>query len=122
MSDRTPLLATSNSENASYATEDDAGLETTSSVPIEKFSPLGYNVGFANATLLNISAMIGTGIFSTSSLILRSVGSVGMLLAMYIIAPLVTCGASLSSAEVPSINYVCHYNIAVWICWDGINW
>ncbi|KAG8736492.1 hypothetical protein FRC12_017577, partial [Ceratobasidium sp. 428] len=101
--ERTPLLATNDSDNTVYSTEDDSGLEVTSSVPIEKFSPLGYNVGFWNATLLNISAMIGTGIFSTSSLILRSVGSTGMLLVMYTIAPLVTCAGLMIYIELASM-------------------
>ncbi|KAG9104372.1 hypothetical protein FRC06_003178 [Ceratobasidium sp. 370] len=104
MSDRTPLLATSDPENTTtYTPEDDTGLEVISSVPIEKLSPLGYNVSFLNATLLNISGMIGTGIFSTSSLVLRSVGSVGMLLVLYIVAPLVTCAGLMIYVELASM-------------------
>ncbi|QRV79336.1 amino acid permease [Ceratobasidium sp. AG-Ba] len=110
-----PLLATNSVENnATYTVqEEDTGLEAKSSVPIEDVNPLGYGVGFWSATLLNISGMIGSGIFSTSSLVIRSVGSVGMLLVMYIIAPLVTyagltvyielasmCGHKRSGAEV----------------------
>ena len=33
--------------------------------PVETRSPLGYNVGFWTATFLNVSMLIGTGIFST---------------------------------------------------------
>ncbi|KAF8756933.1 Amino acid permease [Rhizoctonia solani] len=39
------------------------GQDETSLAPIEQTSPLGYNVGFLNATLVNTSAMIGMGIF-----------------------------------------------------------
>jgi hypothetical protein len=56
---RTPLLAPSDQGDAgTYAVEGDPGLEATSFVPIEEYSPLGYNVSFFNATLLNTSAMV----------------------------------------------------------------
>ncbi|QRW21326.1 amino acid permease [Rhizoctonia solani] len=37
--------------------EEEAGQALTALAPIEETSPLGYNFGFANATLMNISAM-----------------------------------------------------------------
>ncbi|QRV75849.1 amino acid permease [Ceratobasidium sp. AG-Ba] len=97
---RTPLLAATNQEEVG---EEDQGLEATSFAPIEEYSPLGYNVGLFNATLLNTSAIIGTGIFSTSSLIFRSLGSVGMLLSMYVLAPLVTCAGLMIYIELASM-------------------
>ncbi|KAG9097730.1 hypothetical protein FS749_005663 [Ceratobasidium sp. UAMH 11750] len=97
---RTPLLASTEHDEI---TEGDPGLEVTSFAPIEDISPLGYNVGLFNATLLNTSAIIGTGIFSTSSLILRSLGSVGMLLSMYVLAPLVTCAGLMIYVELASM-------------------
>ncbi|CAE6482681.1 unnamed protein product [Rhizoctonia solani] len=85
----------------------------TSLAPVEQTSPLGYNVGFLNATLVNTSAMIGMGIFSTPSYVLKSVGSVGALVTLYLVAPVVTwaglmlyielasmCGHKRSGAEV----------------------
>ncbi|KAG8735570.1 hypothetical protein FRC10_010392 [Ceratobasidium sp. 414] len=94
---RTPLLASTEHDET---TEGDPGLEVTSFAPIEDISPLGYNVGLLNATLLNTSAIVGVGIFSTSSLILRSLGSVGMLLSMYVLAPLVTCDGDVAGLMV----------------------
>ncbi|KAF8678303.1 Amino acid permease [Rhizoctonia solani] len=89
------------------------GQDETSLAPIEQTSPLGYNVGFLNATLVNTSAMIGMGIFSTPSYVLKSVGSVGALVTLYLVAPIVTwaglmvyielasmCGHKRSGAEV----------------------
>ncbi|KAG9126928.1 hypothetical protein FRC07_001392, partial [Ceratobasidium sp. 392] len=95
-----PLLASAEHDEMA---EDDSGLEATSFAPIEEYSPLGYNVGLFNATLLNTSAIIGTGIFSTSSLILRSLGSVGMLLSIYVLAPLVTCAGLMIYVELASM-------------------
>ncbi|CAE7077488.1 unnamed protein product [Rhizoctonia solani] len=92
---------------------EEASQALTSLAPIEETSPLGYNVNFINATLLNTSAMIGMGIFSTPSFVLRSVGSVGMLITLYLFVPLITtaglmvyieltsmCGQKRSGAEV----------------------
>ncbi|KAF7556129.1 hypothetical protein G7Z17_g1676 [Cylindrodendrum hubeiense] len=46
--------------------------------PIENNSPLGYSVGPVTITLLNITMMIGAGIYSTPSSILAGTGSVGV--------------------------------------------
>ncbi|KAG8683702.1 hypothetical protein FRC09_015907, partial [Ceratobasidium sp. 395] len=51
---RSPLLASAENEEVA---EGDSGLEATSFAPIEDYSPLGYNVGLFNATLLNTSAI-----------------------------------------------------------------
>ncbi|KAJ1304375.1 hypothetical protein OPQ81_005527 [Rhizoctonia solani] len=93
--------------------DDEAGKALTALAPIEETSPLGYNVNFMNALLVNTSAMIGVGILSTPSFVLRSVGSVGMLIALYLFVPLITlaglvvyiemtsmCGHKRSGAEV----------------------
>ncbi|CAE6508828.1 unnamed protein product [Rhizoctonia solani] len=87
--------------------------DETSLIPVEQTSPLGYNVGFFSATLVNTSAMIGMGIFSTPSYVLKSVGSVGALVTLYLVAPIVSwaglmvyielasmCGHKRSGAEV----------------------
>lgn len=33
--------------------------------PVEQISPLGYHVGWAGILFLNVSQMVGTGVFST---------------------------------------------------------
>ncbi|KAL2822776.1 amino acid permease-domain-containing protein [Aspergillus cavernicola] len=49
-----------------------------SGAPVEHKSPLGYSVGPVTITLLNITMMIGAGIYSTPSSILSGTGSVGV--------------------------------------------
>ncbi|KZL86037.1 high affinity methionine permease [Colletotrichum incanum] len=46
--------------------------------PVETSSPLGYSVGPITIIFLNISKMIGTGVYSTPSSILKGTGSVGL--------------------------------------------
>ncbi|OXG18472.1 high-affinity methionine permease [Cryptococcus neoformans Tu259-1] len=48
--------------------------------PVEGKNPLGYSVGWWSALFLNITMLIGTGIFSFPSSLLRSLGSVGLTL------------------------------------------
>ncbi|BCS23659.1 uncharacterized protein APUU_40103A [Aspergillus puulaauensis] len=52
--------------------------QDASGAPVEHKSPLGYAVGPATITLLNITMMIGAGIYSTPSSILSGTGSVGV--------------------------------------------
>ncbi|KAJ8110959.1 hypothetical protein OPT61_g6335 [Boeremia exigua] len=51
--------------------------QEASGAPVESDSPLGYSVGAITIIFLNLSKMIGTGIYSTPSTILRYTGSVG---------------------------------------------
>ncbi|KJA26265.1 hypothetical protein HYPSUDRAFT_199018 [Hypholoma sublateritium FD-334 SS-4] len=67
----------------------------TNGAPIEKVSPLGYHVDWITVVLLNISKMIGTGVFSTPGSILVAVGSVGLSLIFWIIG-YIFAAASLS--------------------------
>ncbi|KAJ4299632.1 hypothetical protein N0V90_004878 [Kalmusia sp. IMI 367209] len=46
--------------------------------PVERQSPFGYAVGPVTIIFLNISKMIGTGVYSTPSAILAGTGSVGL--------------------------------------------
>ncbi|KAF2119509.1 amino acid permease-domain-containing protein [Lophiotrema nucula] len=46
--------------------------------PVEQVSPLGYHVGWAGILFLNVSQMVGTGVFSTPGSILRALDSVGL--------------------------------------------
>ncbi|KAH8657817.1 amino acid permease-domain-containing protein [Xylariales sp. PMI_506] len=53
--------------------------------PIEASSPLGYSVGPVTILFLNISMMVGTGIYSTPSAILRGTGSVGLSIIFWVL-------------------------------------
>ncbi|KAF8150647.1 high affinity methionine permease [Crassisporium funariophilum] len=57
----------------------------TSGAPTEKISPLGYHVDWISVIFLNVSKMIGTGVFSTPGSILKGVGSVGLSLIFWVI-------------------------------------
>ncbi|KAL7941871.1 amino acid transporter [Trichoderma barbatum] len=59
-----------NSKETSY--------QDASGAPVEESSPLGYDVGPMTILFLNVSKMIGTGIFSTPSSILAGTGSIGL--------------------------------------------
>ncbi|KKY19943.1 putative high affinity methionine permease [Phaeomoniella chlamydospora] len=54
--------------------------QEASGAPVETHSPLGYHVGAITIIFLNISKMIGTGIYSTPSSVLTGTGSVGLAL------------------------------------------
>ncbi|KAJ5646184.1 hypothetical protein N7490_002556 [Penicillium lividum] len=53
-------------------------VQEASGAPVEQHSPLGYSVGSVTVVFLNLSMMIGTGVFSTPSTILAGTGSVGL--------------------------------------------
>ncbi|KAJ5925246.1 hypothetical protein N7454_007885 [Penicillium verhagenii] len=53
-------------------------VQEASGAPVEQHSPLGYSVGWVTVIFLNISMMIGTGVFSTPSTILAGTGSFGL--------------------------------------------
>lgn len=40
-------------------------VQEASGAPVEQHSPLGYSVGWVTVVFLNLSMMIGTGVFST---------------------------------------------------------
>jgi len=59
-------------EGGDYKYTAEAGQNTSlptyqeaSGAPIEVISPLGYHAGFVTLIVMNLSKMIGTGIFST---------------------------------------------------------
>ncbi|CAD6579529.1 MAG: hypothetical protein ASARMPRED_009173 [Alectoria sarmentosa] len=54
--------------------------QEASGAPVETNSPLGYFVGPITVMFLNISTMIGTGVYSTPATILKDTGSVGVAL------------------------------------------
>src|ERR1700733_11145696 len=55
-------------------------VEEVSGAPVETRSSLGYSVGSVSILFLNFSMMVGTGVFSTPSTILRGTGSPGLAL------------------------------------------
>ncbi|KAG2412509.1 hypothetical protein HFD88_010066 [Aspergillus terreus] len=59
--------------------------QEASGAPIEVTSPLGYSVGFVTVVFLNTGKMIGSGVFSTPSTIVKGVGSVGLSLVYWVI-------------------------------------
>ncbi|KAI5461703.1 amino acid permease-domain-containing protein [Mariannaea sp. PMI_226] len=58
--------------------DSEVSYQDTIGAPVEVQSPLGYTVGPVTIIFLNISKMIGTGIFSTPSNILAGTGSIGL--------------------------------------------
>ncbi|KAJ6186689.1 hypothetical protein N7519_007990 [Penicillium mononematosum] len=66
--------------NTSKATYQEA-----SGAPVEVNSPLGYSVGWVTVIFLNLSKMIGTGVFSTPSAVVKGAGSVGLTLIYWVI-------------------------------------
>ncbi|PKX90462.1 high affinity methionine permease [Aspergillus novofumigatus IBT 16806] len=59
--------------------------QEASGAPVEVVSPLGYSVGWITVIFLNLSKMIGTGVFSTPSTVLKGAGSVGLALFYWVI-------------------------------------
>lgn len=61
------------------------------------------SIGLLDATMLVAGSMIGSGIFIVSSEITRNVGSAGLLLAMWLLAGVVTIIAALSYGELSAM-------------------
>jgi hypothetical protein len=68
----TQYISEKGGNNAATTYQDATG------APVERNSALGYSVGPFTVTLLNITMMIGAGIYSTPSSILGGTGSVGV--------------------------------------------
>ena len=66
-----------NNSNISY--------QEVSGAPVETRSPLGYSVGPNTIIFLNLSKMVGTGVYSTPAAILKGTGSVGLSLIYWVI-------------------------------------
>ncbi|KAF2659756.1 amino acid transporter [Lophiostoma macrostomum CBS 122681] len=58
--------------------------------PVEVKSPFGYAVGPVTIIFLNISKMVGTGVYSTPSTILAGTGSVGLSLIFWFLGYLIS--------------------------------
>ncbi|KAF1971270.1 high-affinity methionine permease [Bimuria novae-zelandiae CBS 107.79] len=73
-----------NGSGADVNAEQDA-----SGAPVEQVSPLGYHVGWYGILFLNVSQMVGTGVFSTPGNILRSLDSVGLSMLYWFIGAII---------------------------------
>lgn len=69
--------------------------QEVSGAPVETHSPLGYHVGSITIVFLNLSTIVGTGVYSTPAAILKGTGSVGLSLIYWFIGFLIA-SASLS--------------------------
>ncbi|KAH7092499.1 high affinity methionine permease [Paraphoma chrysanthemicola] len=61
--------------------------------PVEQVSPLGYHVGWAGILFLNVSQMVGTGVFSTPGSILRALDSVGLSILYWVFGFIIAAAA-----------------------------
>ncbi|XRM40976.1 hypothetical protein ABZX51_004278 [Aspergillus tubingensis] len=77
--------------------------QEASGAPIESKSPLGYSVGAVTVIFLNLSKMIGTGVFSTPSTVLDGAGSVGLSLIYWVIGFFMA--ASMLSVYMEFVSY-----------------
>lgn len=72
------------------ANTDKVTYQEANGAPVESKSPLGYSVGWVTVVFLNLSKMVGTGIFSTPATILAGAGSVGLALFYWFIGFLIS--------------------------------
>ncbi|PPQ64604.1 LOW QUALITY PROTEIN: hypothetical protein CVT26_002002 [Gymnopilus dilepis] len=70
--------------------------------PVEKTDVLGREVTLVSATMLNVGQIIGSGIYAVPGVILNSVGSIALLLAFWILAPIFAFGEQLQLLSNPS--------------------
>ncbi|KAJ5766044.1 uncharacterized protein N7511_003660 [Penicillium nucicola] len=85
-----PQYDSSDNDSLQYTTEtggntSKATYQEASGAPVEVNSPLGYSVGPVTVIFLNLSKMIGTGVFSTPSNVLKGAGSVGLSLIYWVL-------------------------------------
>ncbi|GAB7356754.1 hypothetical protein MBLNU459_g7654t3 [Dothideomycetes sp. NU459] len=64
--------------------------QEASGAPVESHSSLGYAVGPVTIVMLNISKMVGTGVYSTPATIYKDVGSVGLSLLYWALGLLIS--------------------------------
>ncbi|KAF6754530.1 high affinity methionine permease [Ephemerocybe angulata] len=81
--DEKHVVGIENVSDDSLPSYEDAAV--TDGAPVEKVSPLGYHVDWVSVIFLNVSKMIGTGVFTTPGSILVGVGSIGLSLIFWVI-------------------------------------
>ncbi|RMD40167.1 hypothetical protein DV735_g4955, partial [Chaetothyriales sp. CBS 134920] len=67
--------------------------QEVSGAPVESRSTLGYHVGKVTILFLNLSMMVGTGVYSTPPSILKGTGSVGLSLIYWFIGFLIAASS-----------------------------
>ncbi|KAJ5125023.1 uncharacterized protein N7515_008848 [Penicillium bovifimosum] len=98
INENTESIQGSDDVNMGYTTEiggntTKATYQDASGAPVEVHSPLGYSVGWVTVVFLNLSKMIGTGVFSTPSTVLKGAGSVGLTLFYWVIGYLMAASS-----------------------------
>ncbi|RYP66507.1 hypothetical protein DL769_006018 [Monosporascus sp. CRB-8-3] len=98
-----PLLAT---DSESYSTSYDSGppahprhgrLEDD---VLPEQSVLGRNIGWGSAYIIAISRVVGSGIFAVPGVILKSVGSIGMALLLWVLGAVVVASFEVEASDV----------------------
>ncbi|KZP17590.1 amino acid transporter [Athelia psychrophila] len=59
-------------------------IDESQGAPTETVNPLGYEVTFLSAVMLNLAQLLGAGIYSVPGSVLSSVGSIGLLLLFWL--------------------------------------
>ncbi|KAL1600584.1 hypothetical protein SLS60_006970 [Paraconiothyrium brasiliense] len=77
----------------SFSVEGVPVYQDANGAPVEQISPLGYHVGWYGILFLNVSQMVGTGVFSTPGSILRSLDSVGMSMMYWFFGAIIAAAA-----------------------------
>ncbi|RMZ77173.1 hypothetical protein DV737_g4504, partial [Chaetothyriales sp. CBS 132003] len=72
---------------------DEPSYQEVSGAPVESRSTLGYHVGSITIVFLNLSKMVGTGVYSTPASILTGTGSVGLALIYWFIGFLIAASS-----------------------------
>ncbi|KAF2733660.1 hypothetical protein EJ04DRAFT_494853 [Polyplosphaeria fusca] len=102
---RSPSPSPTSSSKTAYGTDEESNDtvavgEVSRSVEddvLPETSTLGRNISWSSAYILVISRVIGSGIFATPGAIVRSVGSVGLSLSLWIVGAIIAaCGLAIS--------------------------
>ncbi|EPE28870.1 hypothetical protein GLAREA_00028 [Glarea lozoyensis ATCC 20868] len=67
--------------------------QEVSGAPVEVHSPLGYAVGPVTILFLNMSKMVGTGVYSTPASVLVGTGSVGLSMIYWVLGALIAASS-----------------------------
>lgn len=95
-----PLLAPSSSltesstipkdsDEQSYGTVEQGATRAVEDQVLPEASTLGRTIGWPSAYIIVISRVIGSGIFATPGVIVKSVGSVGLSLSLWILGAVI---------------------------------
>ncbi|KAF8233205.1 amino acid transporter [Tricholoma matsutake] len=86
--------STAGAETSSFVTQPEPTSEAPSAnhldiggAPVENASPLGREISLFSAVMLNVGHITGSGIYATPGVVLNSLGSTGLLLLFWALAP-----------------------------------